>query len=66
MQCPVCNAQTFWAQDPEDEYERYRITLRGEQFVPEAEALPPFEMSPEIKAFCDRCAWHGRLGELKG
>jgi hypothetical protein len=64
MQCPVCKTTVFWAQDPDDEYERYRITVQGDRIVPDAATPPPFAISRDIHAHCDRCAWNGRLGDL--
>jgi hypothetical protein len=53
----------FYAKDPDDAYEEYRFTLKGEEVVPEtADALTIIRQS---EAFCERCAWHGRFKDLE-
>jgi hypothetical protein len=63
MKCPTCGSVHFYARDPEDEYEEYRFSLQGEEILPEtADALAVIRQS---EAFCERCSWHGPLGDLE-
>jgi len=63
MKCPTCGSVNFYAKDPDDEYEEYRFALRGDEVVPDdADALAIIK---DTEAFCERCAWHGQLDDLK-
>ena len=63
MKCPTCGSVQFYAKDPDDAYEEYRFSLKGDEVVPEtADALTIIRQS---EAFCERCAWHGRLKDLE-
>ena len=63
MKCPTCGSVNFYAKDPDDEYEEYRFALRGDEVVPDdADALAIIK---DTEAYCERCAWHGQLDDLK-
>ena len=67
MKCPTCGCDTFYIKDIDDEYEIYNFTAPNGvvTFDPaiDSSALP--EITDESEAFCDRCAWHGKL-EITG
>ncbi len=65
MKCPTCGSLQFYAKDPEDEFEELRFSLQGEAVVPDPDNVAILEMTPQTEAFCERCAWHGRLTDLK-
>ena len=63
MKCPTCGSVRFYAKDPEDAYEEYRFALQGDSVVPET--ADTLDIIRQSEAFCERCAWHGRLDQLK-
>ncbi|MGD9330732.1 MAG: hypothetical protein PVJ53_05435 [Desulfobacterales bacterium] len=65
MKCPTCGSLEFYAKDPDDEYEEYRFTLQGDAVVPDPTSTDALEIIQQSEAFCERCAWHGRLDQLK-
>jgi hypothetical protein len=64
MKCPTCGSLQFYAKAPDDEFEEYRFSLQGERVVPHPDNADSLEMTDQTEAFCERCAWHGRLAEL--
>lgn len=65
MECPLCRCAKFYLKDPDDQFETYEFSWRdGEALFECDEELPPFD--DNSVAYCDRCAWHGKLGEMKG
>ncbi len=65
MKCPTCGSVNFYARDPEDEYEEYRFALQGDEVVPESADADALAIINDTEAYCERCAWHGRLAQLK-
>jgi hypothetical protein len=65
MKCPTCGSVNFYAKDPDDEYEEYRFALQGNEVVPEQGDADTLAVIKETEAYCERCAWHGRLEQLK-
>jgi hypothetical protein len=65
MKCPTCGSLQFYAKDPEDEFEEVRFSLQGDDVVPDPAHAEPLTITSQTEAFCERCAWHGRLAELK-
>jgi hypothetical protein len=65
MKCPTCGSLQFYAKDPDDEYEEVRFSLRGDEVVPDPADAASLKITPQTEAFCERCAWHGRLAELE-
>jgi hypothetical protein len=65
MKCPTCGSLQFFAKDPEDAYEEYRFSIQGDRVIPDADVAEAFTVTDQTEAFCERCAWHGRLGELE-
>ena len=67
MECPYCRSRNFYLKSPDDEYETYEFDLQeGKAVWLEKEKSPltlPLEKGTPI--FCNRCAWHGRMGDLK-
>jgi len=67
MKCPYCNSEKFYVKDPEDEYEVYAFkcldnVVHFEDVVDE-NAAP--QVTADTETYCDRCAWHGKLSEMK-
>ena len=67
MKCPVCGCVNFFVKDPEDEYETYEFELQDGNicFDPGDDDSAAPELQDDTEAFCDKCAWHGKLKELK-
>ena len=67
MECPLCACLEFYVKDPDDEYEIYEFTCKDDDIVFDAEVdendAPP--MSDSIETYCNKCAWHGKMGTLK-
>ena len=67
MKCPVCGCLNFFVKDPEDEYETYEFELRDGNIC--YDSRDDDSDNPEIRddteTFCNQCAWHGKLKELK-
>jgi hypothetical protein len=67
MACPFCGCEHFYIKDPEDEYETYEFDLKGNQVVfasGEDETQTP-QVAEDTEAYCDNCAWHGKMNELR-
>ena len=67
MKCPICGCQRFYVKDPDDEYEMYPFDgkdgqIRFDSEVNESEAPQVIETT---ETYCDQCAWHGPLQEMK-
>jgi len=65
MKCPTCGSMQFYAKDPDDEYEEHHFSIHGENVVPDPANAESLKITSQTEAFCERCAWHGRLAELK-
>jgi hypothetical protein len=65
MKCPTCGSIRFYAKDPDDAYEEYGFSLEAGQVVPDPAGTDALEIIRQSEAFCERCAWHGRLDDLK-
>ena len=63
--CPVCRCKSFYIKNPEDSFETYEIdmeSLSGE----EQDDVPGWcGRVKETTLYCNRCSWHGEMGELK-
>jgi hypothetical protein len=64
MKCPTCGSRQFYAKNPDDEYEEYRFSIQGDKVVPDSNDAETVRITDHTEAFCERCAWHGRLAEL--
>lgn len=65
MKCPTCGSVRFYAKDPDDEYEEYRFSLQDDHVVLDPANADSLVITPKTETFCERCAWHGQLDELK-
>ena len=65
MKCPTCGSTRFYAKDPDDEYEEYGFALKHGDVVPDPAHADAVDIIRQSEAFCERCAWHGRLDDLK-
>ena len=65
MKCPTCGSLQFYAKDPDDAFEELHFSLRGDDVVPDPANAEAPEITPQTEAFCERCAWHGKLDQLK-
>jgi hypothetical protein len=65
MKCPTCGSRQFYAKNPDDEYEEYRFSIQGDKVLPDPDDTAAISITDRTEAFCERCAWHGRLMELK-
>jgi len=68
MECPYCRSRNFYLKNPEDEYETYEFDLREGSIEFLEKGNPPLSLPLEkdTRVFCNRCAWHGRMEDLKG
>lgn len=65
MSCPVCRSTSFYVKDPDDPFETAEFDVGGGAPVfQDAEGQAP-ELTADSEVFCNVCAWHGRLDELK-
>jgi hypothetical protein len=66
MKCPVCGCQGFYVKDPEDEFETYELRVGdgGIAFEPGTDASAAPALGDATETFCNKCSWHGKLGEL--
>ena len=67
MACPFCGCETFYVKDPDDEFETYEFTLKNGEIVfsDEVDESASLPMGDETSTHCNRCAWNGRLQDLK-
>ena len=67
MKCPVCGCQNFFVKDPDDEFEIYEFQFQDGivEFGSEEDASLSPLVQDDTETFCDKCAWHGKLKELK-
>ena len=65
--CPFCGCQNFYVKDPDDEYETYEFDMKeGTPANPNRRPVSEVpECTDETEAYCNKCAWHGKLQELK-
>ena len=65
MACPVCRSTKFYVKDPDDPFETTEFALDGgvPQF-PGMDSEAP-ELTGQSEVFCEVCAWHGKLDEVK-
>jgi len=67
MKCPACGSESFYAKDPEDQYNIFDFDLKGGEVIFKAEdteSSPP-NIVEETETFCKRCAWHDKFKRLK-
>jgi len=64
VKCPTCGSLQFYAKAPDDEYEEYRFSLQGGNVVLDPAGAAGPQITDQTEAFCERCAWHGRLMDL--
>jgi hypothetical protein len=66
-QCPLCGSIRFYVRDPEDEFETIEFDIENgcPHFDPDRKDDENPEIDEESPIYCDRCTWHGPLGNLK-
>ena len=64
MKCPMCGSLRFFIKDPDDPYETYPVEIKDGQlsFDPEADTDEFPEIQDDTETYCEKCAWHGKLG----
>ena len=67
MKCPICGYQKFYVKDPEDEYEVFPFEVKGGKihFDSEVHESEAPQINENTETYCDQCAWHGPLQEMK-
>jgi hypothetical protein len=67
MECPFCGCQSFYVKDPHDEYETHEFDVSGGKvvFSEEPPDGAPSQVNDETESYCTRCAWHGKVKNLK-
>ena len=67
MKCPACGSESFYAKDPEDQYNIFDFDLKGGEVIFKAEDTEssPLNIVEETETFCTRCAWHDKFKRLK-
>lgn len=67
MACPICQSNSFYTKNPDDEFDVFEFTCKdGAVTYDEEDAedeAPPMSKDPEI--YCQRCAWHGKITKVK-
>jgi hypothetical protein len=68
MECPYCCSRNFYLKNPDDEYETYEFDFREGKvvFLEKEEAPLSLPLEKDTPIFCNRCAWRGRMEDLKG
>jgi hypothetical protein len=68
MECPYCRSRNFFLKNPDDEYETREFELREGKvvFLEKEDVTLSLPVEKDSRIFCRRCAWHGRLEDLKG
>ena len=51
--------------DPDDPYETYPFEFKDSRLIfdPEVDADDTPKYNENTETFCEKCAWHGKLGE---
>ncbi|AEB09991.1 hypothetical protein [Desulfobacca acetoxidans] len=62
MKCPLCGSLNFYIKDAEDEYDVCEFQIKDGKVVFAEEPRP---LPPDMEAFCNRCAWHGKFATLR-
>ncbi len=67
MACPFCGCEHFYIKDPEDDYETYEFDLKENQvvFTSGEDDTKTLQVAEDMEAYCDHCAWHGKMKELR-
>ena len=66
IECPLCGCPTFYVKDPDDAYETYEFgCTNGKVVFSSGGKSENPEIREETETFCNRCAWHGKYGDLK-
>jgi hypothetical protein len=67
MKCPLCRSQHFYIKDPQDAYETYPFNCAEGSiyFDPDVDPSGIPSIDAETETFCNQCAWHGKMQELK-
>lgn len=65
--CPVCGAHSFYAKDPEDQYNINEFDVQDGVIVFTAaeHGADTIEVGNDTEIFCNRCAWHDKFEVLK-
>jgi hypothetical protein len=65
MKCPLCGSKCFYVKDPDNAFEMYEFEIvDGKIVFQDVESDPP-QIDEETEIYCNECAWHGKLRELK-
>ena len=66
MTCPMCGSRRFFIKDPDDPYETYPVEIKAGQlsFDLETNANDVPEIQNDTEAYCEKCAWHGKLEKM--
>lgn len=67
MSCPICSCERFYVKNPDDEYEICEFDLKSGRvvFTSDEDGSWRPDLTDATISYCDHCAWHGKLGELK-
>ena len=67
MKCPFCRSQSFYVKDSEDEYQIHEFTWEegGIVFPEEMDRADAASIGRETRIYCHRCAWQGKMDEVK-
>lgn len=67
MACPLCGCEHFYVKNPDDEYETCRFEVKRGRVVFSSEDDDSWrpEITEATETYCDNCAWHGKVEELK-
>ncbi len=65
MKCPTCGSQDFYVKNPKDMYEMYYFTFKDGKIIFQNSESDPPEIDEQTEIYCDACAWHGKMRELK-
>ena len=67
MKCPMCGCQKFFLKDPDDEYEVFPFDVsKGEvHFDADVDTDDAPKVDDKTETYCEDCAWHGKLDDMK-
>jgi hypothetical protein len=67
MKCPLCNCESFFVKNPDDEYDIYEFTCSNGETTFETDAgeddVP--QISDATETYCNKCVWHGKMDTIK-
>ena len=67
MKCPYCGCPHFYFKDPSDDFMAYAFDCESGEicFSKDDDESERPALKDDMQIYCDRCAWNGKLSEIK-